>query len=381
MSANSTTAARSEYSSFRPFFQALGFGSWDGDGIMISRMIESNANVKEPQQREVTRDAQDDEQAFEIGLRPQNLDEFIGQKELKTGLQIFMDAAKKRGEPLEHILLYGNPGLGKTTLAHIIAKEMGANLRVTSGPALERVGDLAAILSNLQPGDVLFIDEIHRMNRSIEEVLYPAMEDYALDLVVGKGPSARTLRLGLEKFTIIGATTRLSLLSSPLRDRFGSIYHLNFYNEDEVAQIVRRSAGLLDIVPDDETCQAIACRARRTPRIANRLLKRVRDFAQVKHSGELNAQIANAALDLLFIDPLGLDAVDRNLLETIIQKFNGGPVGLSTIAAATQEETATIEEIYEPFLLQIGFLERTPRGRRATSRAYDHLNLKPTGLL
>lgn len=336
-------------------------------------MIEEQA-IEEP--RAVAPEAGEEEQVIELGLRPERLSDFIGQDELKTNLGIFIEAAKKRDEPLEHILLYGNPGLGKTTLAHIIAREMGANVRITSGPALERVGDLAAILSNLAKGDVLFIDEIHRMNKTIEEVLYPAMEDYALDLVVGKGPSARTLRLGLEPFTIIGATTRLSLLSSPLRDRFGSTFHLNFYNEEDMARIVTRSAGILEVEIDSPAAKAIADRARRTPRIANRLLKRVRDFAQIKHDGSISEAVANDALTMLSIDPLGLDNVDRHLLITLIEKFNGGPVGLGTLAAATQEETETIEEIYEPFLLQLGFLERTPRGRMATSRAYSHLGIQ-----
>jgi Holliday junction DNA helicase RuvB len=336
-------------------------------------MIEEQEFIKPP--RDVEPEVQEEEQKIELGLRPGSLQDFIGQDELKTNLGIFIEAAKKRDEPLEHILLYGNPGLGKTTLAHIIAREMGANVRITSGPALERVGDLAAILSNLQKGDVLFIDEIHRMNRTIEEVLYPAMEDYALDLIVGKGPSARTLRLSIEPFTIIGATTRLSLLSAPLRDRFGSTFHLNFYEEAHMAHIVKRSAGILEIPIDEPAATAIAKRSRRTPRIANRLLKRVRDFAEIKHNGSITEEVANDALNMLSIDPLGLDNVDRHLLSTLIDKFEGGPVGLGTLAAATQEETETIEEIYEPFLLQLGFLERTPRGRVATSRAYDHLGL------
>jgi Holliday junction DNA helicase RuvB len=291
-------------------------------------------------------------------------------------LEIFIDAAKSRNEPLEHLLLYGNPGLGKTTLAHIIGREMSTNVRVTSGPALERVGDLAAILSSLQRGDILFIDEIHRINKSIEEVLYPAMEDFALDVVVGKGPTARTLRLSLEPFTIIGATTRLSLLSAPLRDRFGTIFQLDFYRDEDMRRIVSRSASLLGFSLDEASAQTIAQRARRTPRIANRLLKRVRDFSQVKHDGVISPEIANAALDLLAIDPLGLDNADRRILLTLIEKFQGGPVGLGTLAAATQEEQATIEEVYEPYLLQLGFLERTTRGRMATSRAYDHLRVE-----
>ena len=326
--------------------------------------------------RPVAPEASEDEQKIEVSLRPSKLTEFIGQEELKANLEIFIEAAKGRNEPLEHILLYGNPGLGKTTLAHIIGSEMNASVKVTSGPALERVGDLAAVLSNLKRGDILFIDEIHRMNHTIEEVLYPAMEDFALDLMVGKGPSARTLRLSLEPFTIIGATTRLSLLSAPLRDRFGSTFHLNFYSDDDMSKIVSRSAGILNVALDESSAGAIASRSRKTPRIANRLLKRVRDYAQIKNNGQVSKDIADAALTLLAIDHLGLDSVDRHLLSTIIEKFQGGPVGLGTLAAATQEETETIEEIYEPFLLQLGFLERTPRGRIATPRAYEHLGVK-----
>lgn len=322
-------------------------------------------------------EATNDEQKFEAGLRPAALNDFIGQEDIKNSLSIFLSAAKKRGSPLEHVLLYGNPGLGKTTLAHIIGKEMGANVKVTSGPALERVGDLAAILTNLERGDVLFIDEIHRMNHSIEEVLYPAMEDFALDLIVGKGPSARTLRLDLAPFTVIGATTRLSLLSAPLRDRFGVTYHLDFYGDDDIGQILSRNAAILGVELTDGSAPRIASRARRTPRIANRLLKRVRDYAEILHNGVITPSVADAALDLLAIDPLGLDHTDRRLLKTLIEKFGGGPVGLTTLAAATQEETDTIEEIYEPFLLQLGFLERTPRGRVATARAYDHLGILP----
>jgi Holliday junction DNA helicase RuvB len=324
-------------------------------------------------ERIVEKTAAPEEQKLETTLRPQRLSDFIGQDDLKTNLSIFIDAAKGRNEPIEHLLLYGNPGLGKTTLAHIIGAEMGANVRVTSGPALERVGDLAAVLSNLSRGDILFIDEIHRMNHNIEEVLYPAMEDFALDLIVGKGPSARTLRLSLEPFTVIGATTRLSLLSAPLRDRFGSTLHLNFYTDDDIARIIERSAAILSVAIDRESAKAIATRSRKTPRIANRLLKRVRDVAQIKHDGRFSPDIAHEALTMLAIDELGLDPVDRHLLTTIIEKFNGGPVGLGTLAAATQEETETIEDVYEPYLLQLGFLERTPRGRVATHRAYTHL--------
>ncbi len=336
-------------------------------------MIESN---QEETERVVEPKAGEEEQRFEVGLRPQSLQDFIGQEGLKEGLSIFIEAAKKREEPLEHVLLYGNPGLGKTTLAHIIANEMGSNIKITSGPALERVGDLAAILSNLQKGDVLFIDEIHRLNKSIEEILYPAMEDYALDLVVGKGPSARTLRLGLEKFTVIGATTKLSLLSSPLRDRFGSTYNLHFYTEDEMSKIIGRSAQLLNVNADQPTCDLIATRCRKTPRIANRLLKRVRDFAEVRHDGTLTATIANEALNMLGVDELGLDGTDRMILQTLIEKFQGGPVGLQTLAAATHSEEETLELVHEPFMLQLGLLERTPRGRMATKAAYEHLKKK-----
>ncbi len=313
------------------------------------------------------------EQDFELSLRPKSLAEFVGQEGLKENLQIFIDAAKKREEPIEHVLLYGNPGLGKTTLAHIIANEMGAQIRVTSGPALERVGDLAAIISNLKKGDILFIDEIHRINKTIEEVLYPAMEDYALDIIVGKGPTARTLRINLEHFTIIGATTRLSLLSSPLRDRFGMTHHLNFYEQEDLAKIITRSAKLLGVPVATEAVDLLSTRSRSTPRIANRLLRRVRDFAEVRADGSITEPVCQRALDMLHVDHEGLDDVDRRILEIIIDKFGGGPVGLSTIAAATGEEIQTIEEIHEPFLLQLGFLTRTPRGRMATEHAYAHL--------
>lgn len=315
------------------------------------------------------------EEKFDLSLRPKNLDEFIGQSVVKNNLSIFLEAAKKRNEACEHVLFYGPPGLGKTTLAHIIAREMDANIKITSGPALERVGDLAAILTNLDDGDVLFIDEIHRMNRNIEEVLYPAMEDYALDLVIGKGPAAKTLRLDLKRFTLIGATTRLSLLSSPLRDRFGSIFHLEFYTPVEMSEIVKRSAALLKINLRDEVAYGIATRARRTPRIANRLLRRVRDYAEVRNNGVYDDQAVTGALDALNIDARGLDDADRRALILIIEKFNGGPVGLGTLAAAMAEETDTLEDVLEPFLLQEGLLARTPRGRVVTRQAYEHLGL------
>ncbi|MDP3985284.1 MAG: Holliday junction branch migration DNA helicase RuvB [bacterium] len=326
-------------------------------------------------ERVITEDAPVEERVFEFSLRPRTMAEFVGQARLKENLSIFMEAAKKRGEPIEHVLLCGTPGLGKTTLAHIIAQEMGSTIKVTSGPALERIGDLAAILTNLETGDVLFIDEIHRMNRSIEEVLYPAMEDHALDLVVGKGPTARTLRLSLNRFTIIGATTRMSLLSAPLRDRFGAVHHLNFYTEPDLVQIIMRSAKLLGVSITSEAAGLVAARSRRTPRVANRLLKRIRDFAEVRADGRVDQKTAEASLEHLEIDAVGLDETDRRILSTIIEKFNGGPVGLSALAAATAEEIATLEEVYEPYLLQLGLINRTPRGRVATPHAYQHLGL------
>ncbi len=314
-----------------------------------------------------------DEEAAEAGLRPRTLGEYVGQDRVKENLSILIEAARARKEPIDHILLYGAPGLGKTTLAHIIGRELGTNVRVTSGPALEKAGDLAAILTNLNPGDILFIDEIHRLPRTVEEILYPAMEDYGLDIVIGKGPSAKMLRLDLPHFTIIGATTKASLLSSPLRDRFGMMYHLDFYELKDLERIISRSARILNIDVDGSSAGAIASRARRTPRLANRLLRRVRDYCDVKADGRIDAALCNQAMELLEIDALGLDRVDRKILETIIDKFDGGPVGISTIAAATGEDLDTIEEVYEPYLLQLGFLDRTQRGRQATPRAYEHL--------
>ena len=318
-----------------------------------------------------------DEIVLDITLRPQHLGDFVGQNQIKQNLGISIQAAKKRSEPLEHILLYGNPGLGKTTLAHIIAREMDASIKVTSGPALEKVGDLAAILSNLQEGEVLFIDEIHRLNKTIEEILYPALEDYSLDIILGKGPAARTIRMPLNRFTLIGATTKLSLLSGPLRDRFGHTHHLNFYEPSDIEKIITRNAAILGTKMAADSVALVASRARRTPRIANRLLKRIRDVAEVEGEGKIDTAITTRAFGLLGIDEFGLDEIDRRLLTALIEKFSGGPVGLNTLAAAIAEEMDTIETVYEPFLLQIGFLERTPRGRKATSAAYAHLGFDP----
>lgn len=318
---------------------------------------------------------QEEDVVLDTTLRPRSLREFIGQEQLKASLSVFLKATKDRQEALEHVLLAGPPGLGKTSLAHIIARELGANIRITAGPALTKVADVAAILTNLQEGDVLFVDEIHRLQRTVEEVLYPAMEDYKLDLVVGQGPGAKTLRLDLPRFTLVGATTRVGLLGSPLRDRFGMTYRLTFYEVDEMAKILKRSAKLLGVKADTEALELIAHRARQTPRVANRLLKRVRDFAQVHGHNEVTPKVANEALKLLEVDELGLDAIDRQVLKVMVERFDGGPVGLQTLAAVTSEEERTLEEVVEPFLLQIGLLRRTPRGRIATPAAYVHLGI------
>jgi Holliday junction DNA helicase RuvB len=319
---------------------------------------------------------QTDDAKLDITLRPRSFSEYVGQEKTKRNLDILIKAAKGRGEPIDHILLYGPAGLGKTTLAHIIANEMGANIRVTSGPAIEKVGDLGSILTNLGDGDVLFIDEIHRLNKLIEEVLYPAMEDFKLDIIIGKGPSAKTLQLDLPRFTLIGATTRLGAISSPLRNRFGIVNRLDFYQDNEIESIVRRSSNILSVPIDSAGARSVAVSSRRTPRVANRLLKRVRDFTQVAGFDTITEKLCREAFGNLEIDELGLEPTDRLILKTIIEKFGGGPVGIQTIAAATSEETGTIEDVYEPYLLQIGFLARTPRGRVATESAYKHLGME-----
>jgi Holliday junction DNA helicase RuvB len=316
-----------------------------------------------------------EEVGLDVSLRPQSLDEYIGQGRVKENLRILIEAAAGRNEALDHVLIYGPPGLGKTTLAHVVAHEMGVGIKVTAGPAIERAGDLAAILTNLRRGDVLFVDEVHRLGRAIEEVLYPAMEDFALDIVIGKGPGARSIRLKLPHFTIVGATTRLALMTAPLRSRFGAIYRLDFYDEEAMQAIVRRSSRILAVEIEEEGVIEIARRARGTPRVANRLLKRVRDYAQVRADGTITRSVAQDALSLLEVDPLGLDDIDRRVLQTIIEKFDGGPVGLDTIGASLSEEPDTIMDVVEPYLLQLGFLDRTPRGRMATRRAYEHLGI------
>jgi Holliday junction DNA helicase RuvB len=332
-------------------------------------MSESEERLLSPQRKP--------EDQADHALRPRRLADFVGQERVRENLQILIDAARKRGDPMDHVLFYGPPGLGKTSLAHLIANEMGVNIKVTAGPAIERQGDLAAILTNLRANDILFIDEVHRLGRAVEEVLYPAMEDFALDIVIGKGPSARSIRLSLPRFTVIGATTRLALLSAPLRARFGAPFRLDFYDRPAMERIVARAASMLRVPAEADGIAEIAQRARGTPRVALRLLKRVRDYAQVRAQGHLTREVARAALDLLDVDPLGLDDIDRRVLRTIIEKYNGGPVGLETIAAAISEEADTIMDVVEPYLLQRGFLDRTPRGRTVTRAAYQHLGLTP----
>lgn len=344
-------------------------------------MITTSPNTQEPSEghsKTTSRDAggeqpQQREGGIDRALRPHTFDDYIGQEKTKRNLQIFIEAAKKRNESIDHVIFYGPAGLGKTTLANIIAKEMGVAIKTTSGPAIERVGDLGSILTNLQDGDILFIDEIHRLNKSVEEILYPAMEDHKLDIVVGKGPSAHTLQLDLPQFTLVGATTRLGALSNPLRDRFGAIHRLEFYERDDIKEILKRSATLLDCSLDETGAEELSRAARQTPRVANRLLKRARDFADVHNKGSIDSAVAREALALLDIDDLGLEPTDRRIIEALIDKFNGGPVGLQTLAMATSEEMQTIEDVYEPYLVQLGLLVRSPRGRVATEKAYEHL--------
>ena len=328
------------------------------------------------EKRVISTQLQDEDIKIETNLRPQTLDEYIGQKKTKEKLKVYIEAAKQREEPLDHVLFYGPPGLGKTTLAGIIANEMGTHIKITSGPAIGKPGEMAAILSNLQEGDVLFVDEIHRLNRQVEEVLYPAMEDYVIDIMIGKGATARSIRLDLPKFTLVGATTRAGLLSAPLRDRFGVVHHLEFYNVEELTTIIEHSAHKLEVEIEPDGAYELARRSRGTPRLANRLLKRVRDFAQVKYDGVITKEVASFALDLLEVDKLGLDQNDRNILLTIMEKFSGGPVGLDTLAAAIGEDGGTIEDVYEPYLVKNGFINRTPKGRVVTDLAYRHLSFR-----
>ena len=328
------------------------------------------------EKRILTTDVAEEDLTLEGSLRPQTLEEYIGQEKVKQTMKIYIEAAKQRKDPLDHVLFYGPPGLGKTTLSGIIANEMGTHMKVTSGPAIEKPGEMAAILNNLQEGDILFVDEIHRLNRQVEEVMYPAMEDFAIDIMIGKGASARSIRLELPRFTLVGATTRAGLLTAPLRDRFGVIQHLEFYNKNELTTIVLRSAQVLGVEIDQKGAAEIAKRSRGTPRLANRLLKRVRDFAQVQYDGKITFEVACFALDLLEVDSYGLDKTDRRILMTLIRNFQGGPVGLETLAAAIGEDAGTLEDVYEPYLLQNGFLNRTPRGRTASPLAFEHLGLK-----